>query len=251
MPPKPPDNVVKFRRPGGSSFPLPRFLPPWLFRSVTGWLIVANVAIWLGMVVVTLGGGILTPFPGGLTLALGEMVPELVLTQPWRLVCAMFLHANLMHIGFNMLFLWYFGLRLEDALGKGRYLALYLLAGLGGEIGSYAWHFFSPGNSVGASGAILGVMGGLAGLTWQGLGRNHPVTKMYLQYALVGFAIGIVENLLGVAALDNAAHIAGWLCGLGLGHLFAGKKAWPPATTRAVLAASALGVVACFAASIV
>jgi membrane associated rhomboid family serine protease len=111
-------------------FPLPRWIPAWLLETATGWLILANVFIWLVMVViaqrVAIGAGIIRPFPGAMTLAWGANVPPLVPSEPWRLVTSAFLHANLMHLAGNMFVLWYLGQRLEGAFGRGRFLLLYM-----------------------------------------------------------------------------------------------------------------------------
>ena len=75
------------------------------------------------------------------------------------IVISMFLHGSLMHIGSNMLYLWIFGDNIEDRLGHGKYLIFYLLCGFGATI---AHAIFSPGSrlpSIGASGAIAGVLG--------------------------------------------------------------------------------------------
>ena len=78
----------------------------------------------------------------------------------WRLFTAAFLHGGLLHIGFNMLVLWLVGRPLESVLGHTRFVILYLLSALGGSVASYT---FSPLNtvSVGASGAIFGLMAAL------------------------------------------------------------------------------------------
>lgn len=79
----------------------------------------------------------------------------------YRLVTAMFLHQAVPHIAFNMLSLWWLGPSLEAALGRTRYLALYLLSGLGGSALSY---LLAAQNqpSLGASGAIFGLLGATA-----------------------------------------------------------------------------------------
>jgi len=75
------------------------------------------------------------------------------------IVISMFLHGGLMHIGSNMLYLWIFGDNVEDRLGHGKYLLFYLLCGFGATL---AHAIFSPASrlpSIGASGAIAGVLG--------------------------------------------------------------------------------------------
>ncbi|MFB4423260.1 rhomboid family intramembrane serine protease [Streptomyces sp. QL37] len=81
--------------------------------------------------------------------------------QWYRLVTSMFLHQEVWHIAFNMLGLWWLGGPLEAALGRARYLALYLLSGLAGSALTYA--VSDPGQgSLGASGAIFGLLGATA-----------------------------------------------------------------------------------------
>ena len=79
----------------------------------------------------------------------------------WQLVTSMFLHQQLWHIGFNMFALWVLGPQLELAMGRARFLAVYLLSGLAGSTAVY-WLSDPNGATLGASGAIFGLMGALA-----------------------------------------------------------------------------------------
>lgn len=75
----------------------------------------------------------------------------------WRLFTSMFLHYGPIHLLFNMLALWWFGAAVENVLGRGRYLLLYLVSGLAGSAGAL---IMSPNAlTVGASGAIFGILG--------------------------------------------------------------------------------------------
>jgi membrane associated rhomboid family serine protease len=75
----------------------------------------------------------------------------------WRLVTAMFLHYGLLHLGMNMLVLWIIGPPLEEYFGHSRYALVYIVSGLAGSAGALLW---SPNAlTVGASGAIWGIMG--------------------------------------------------------------------------------------------
>ena len=79
--------------------------------------------------------------------------------SPSRVFSAMFLHGDAGHLFGNMIFLAILGLLVEGALGGGRFLLLYLLAGLGGQLASLAWRWGETGGGLGASGAIAGLMG--------------------------------------------------------------------------------------------
>ncbi len=104
------------------------------------------------------------------------MHPDLVHRQGqyYRAVTAMFLHANFLHILFNMIALLIVGPAVEVLLGKARFLALYLIAGLGGSVASY---LLGPhlDYGLGASGAIMGVMGAYVVV---GLRRHLPVAPV-------------------------------------------------------------------------
>lgn len=83
-------------------------------------------------------------------------VPRLAIVRPWTIVTYMFLHGGLMHLGFNMLALFFFGPRVEERMGSRRFTILYFLSGLSGAIVSF---FFSPNAPIiGASAGVFGVM---------------------------------------------------------------------------------------------
>lgn len=91
----------------------------------------------------------------------GALAPTLVAGgQWWRLVTSGFLHASVIHVGLNMLSLYFLGVALERLLGRARFLTVYLLSMLGGS--AAVMLFTDPfGPTIGASGAIFGLMGGL------------------------------------------------------------------------------------------
>ena len=80
--------------------------------------------------------------------------------RPVTIVTSMFLHGGWSHIVGNMLFLWAFGRSLEDALGHTKFLAFYMVCGIAAGIAHVAFNYYSSMPTVGASGAIAGVMGG-------------------------------------------------------------------------------------------
>lgn len=123
--------------------------------------------------------------------------------QWFRLISSIFLHANWLHIGFNMYVLFLLGPPLERVLGHGRFLTLYLLSGIGGSVASY---WFSPVNtlSVGASGAIFGLM-----TAWIVVGRrlDRDVTQI-----IVLLAINVVLGFF-LRGVDWRAHLGGAVTG--------------------------------------
>ena len=146
----------------------------------------------------------------------------------WRLFTAAFLHGSLLHIGFNMLVLWLVGRPLESILGHVRFVVLYLLAALGGSVASYT---FSPLNtlSVGASGAIFGLM---AALLVAGHSLKADVTQIAVLLA-INIGIGFV-----VAGIDWRAHLGG----AAVGAVVAAIMAYAPKDSRVLW--QTLGVLA-------
>jgi membrane associated rhomboid family serine protease len=122
--------------------------------------------------------------------------------QYYRAVTAMFLHADFLHIASNMVALLIVGPALEVQLGKVRFVTLYLIAGLGGSVASY---LLSPQNAagIGASGAIMGVMGAYVVL---GLRRRLPIAPVVVLIG-VNLLIGFSGNI------DWRAHLGGLTVG--------------------------------------
>jgi len=122
----------------------------------------------------------------------------------WRLITAAFLHYGPIHLIFNMLALYWFGSLLEQRIGSGRYLALYLVSGLAGSAGALLWSPLTP--TVGASGAIFGILG--AGL----------VLEQQRDYVFGGSALGIIViNFIltfSISSISKGGHIGGLLGGI-------------------------------------
>ncbi|MFD2914276.1 rhomboid family intramembrane serine protease [Psychroserpens luteus] len=97
-------------------------------------LIIINVIVFIGRM--TLGGGNL--FMEWLAL----YFPQSDLFKPWQIFTHMFMHANLMHIGFNMFALWMFGTAVETQLGSKKFLFLYISAGLGAVLFQLGYYYF-------------------------------------------------------------------------------------------------------------
>jgi membrane associated rhomboid family serine protease len=158
------------------------------------------------------------------------------------LVSSMFMHGGLAHLFGNMLFLWIFGDNLENALGRSRYLTFYLVCGLIAALSHVAATSLLNGNmlipSLGASGAISGVLGGYLILFPH---RRVKVLMLRTVTEVPAFmALGLwflfqVVNGLGVLGADSqaggvayAAHIGGFLAGCVLVKVFATRQVSRP-----------------------
>jgi len=207
-------------RPGGPSQMQRRTIRArfWLSqnpRFVTNILIGINVVVFLISLLLsaTQGAGIqqLGGVDPNVLVNMGAQVNFLVAQgQVWRIFTAMFLHLNILHIGLNMLSLFFVGTAIELFYGKWRYLTIYMLSGIIGGVVSY----FIEGPdfiAVGASGAIFGVFGALGVFYFvnrRALGRygSGAITNwvFWLGLNLVfGFSdpnIGIVDHIGGLVA---------------------------------------------------
>ena len=139
--------------------------------------------------------------------------------QPWRLFTSMFLHGSLLHLGFNMLALWQVGALVERIFGSLRFVWLYLLAGLAGSLASVLWN--PHVNSVGASGAIFGIIGGLLAFIGRENSGVPPTVVQDLRGSIFPFLIFNIVAGFAYPHTDNAAHIGGLAGGWLAGHLLA------------------------------
>lgn len=128
----------------------------------------------------------------------------------WQLVTSMFVHANIVHIASNMLFLLIFGLRAEELFSDLEYYATYLASGLAGNLLSLLWPISTV--SVGASGAIFGLFGSV---TMYSRGAVDRSIVGVLLIAFFFFAITLS------AGTNIFAHLGGLFTGLALGYWLA------------------------------
>lgn len=192
---------------------------------VTKALIGANVLVYL----VNLGqGASLTENAGELFLDWALIGQGLLSTGEtigvaegdwWRLVTSAFLHGSIIHLGFNMLLLYWIGAPIEEAIGRARFLILYLVSGLAGAAGALL--LSDPGDiTVGASGAIFGLLG--AALVFErqrtmvlgGSALSIIVLNLVLTFAVPNISIGghvggLIGGALGGLALSRfgRAHV--------------------------------------------
>jgi membrane associated rhomboid family serine protease len=150
--------------------------------------------------------------------------------QPMTLVTSMFLHGSWSHVIGNMWYLWIFGDNVEDRMGHGRFVVFYLLCGIGAALAHIAAQSTSLLPTIGASGAIAGVMGAYFVL----YPHSRVLTLIPLiiiwevveipAIFLLGFwfvmqlfsagAIAVSANTAGSGGIAFVAHVAGFVLGL-------------------------------------
>ena len=145
----------------------------------------------------------------------------------WRVLTSGFLHIGPIHLLFNMMALWVLGRDLEMVLGRGRFLALYAISLLGGA--AAVMLFYAPQDSVaGASGAVFGLMGGLAVV----------LKRMRVP---VGQVIGLIAVNIAISVLIPGISLIGHLGGLVVGAIATAVLVYAPARNRVAVQAAALG----------
>jgi rhomboid protease GluP len=189
---------------------------------VTHTLIGVNVVVFV--VAAALGVSMLSPRADQL-LALGGNFLPYTLQQPWRLVTAMFLHAGIIHIGFNMWALRDLGQIAERFYGNWQYLVIYATSGVFASLASL---YFSASEavSVGASGAIFGVAGAIlaAVLTKPRMLPAPLVVHMRRSmFIFVGYALFMGFT---VPVIDNSAHVGGLVSGFLMATLMSERFDW-------------------------
>jgi membrane associated rhomboid family serine protease len=191
---------------------------------VTKILIAVNLGIYL--ITAVQGNGLNQP--GGTLFDKWLLAGVLLLHGEWyRMVTSMFLHGFILHIVFNMVALWYIGAPVEQYLGRLRYVMLYFVSGLAGSAGSlFGVSMFTP--TVGASGAIFGVLGAMLILEWNATGRFGGAAASLI-------AINLIFNFAYNGAGGNISvggHVGGLIGGIlvtlafanfGRGHAAYGK----------------------------
>jgi membrane associated rhomboid family serine protease len=200
------------------------------FPAVTLFLIVANTFCFLFER--TLG-----PYAQQALIYHYALVPSRI--HLISLVTSMFLHGGWMHLIGNMWFLWVFGSRVEDTIGGLKYITYYLLCGIASAVVHLGFNLGSPTPTIGASGAIAGVMGGFMLL----YPRARVLTLIFIVIFITTIELPAVVLLLywfliqlfsglasfgGRMALRDAgnvawfAHVGGFLAGMFFLSLFGG-----------------------------
>ena len=205
-------HCVECARENRPAKPKPRFVTAFRSSSsqpvVTYSIIGVTAFFFILQSVPGLGGGVTQ----ALQYAGAYTQPDTgIALEPWRMLTSVLMHGGILHLLFNMYALFIFGQLLEQMLGRGRYLALYLLAGVGGSVGVDL--LASPLQPVvGASGAIFGLMGAFF-VIQRRLGGNSVQLLVLVGINLV---IGFIPGL-GIAW---QGHIGGLVTGAVIGLVF-------------------------------
>lgn len=144
--------------------------------------------------------------------------PSVIQGEYYRIFTSMFLHFGMQHLANNMLVLFVLGGRLERTTGKLKYLLIYLLGGMGGNLLSVLLEL-NQGDfaiSAGASGAVFAVMGAMIYAVIRGRGHIEDLSaRQVVIMAAFSLYFGFISE-----GVDNAAHIGGLICGFVLAVLF-------------------------------
>ncbi|MDE3110296.1 MAG: rhomboid family intramembrane serine protease [Acidobacteriota bacterium] len=211
---------------------------------VTYGILTVCCAIYVATLLVTVrttgfamaGGGIeglfnLGAINGRVLVTAGASLPwPLDLVQPWRLLTAIFLHASILHIAFNMWVLMDIGPVVEEMYGSARYMFIFVVTGIGG----YILSSFVGNVSLGASGALLGLIGILLAMS---MGRKTAGMEM-LRSEMIRWLIYILVFGLLMKGIDNWAHGGGFVTGFILGKLMSSR---PPVSAEERKRAYAMG----------
>jgi membrane associated rhomboid family serine protease/Flp pilus assembly protein TadD len=202
--------------------------------AVTLVLAAVNVLFWLVVLAV---GGVhdLTDLLGG-----SRYVPALILFgakvnalihegQYWRLVSPMFLHANLLHLAVNSYSLLLLGGFVERLYGRPRFLIIYVMSGIAGNLASY---LMNPGLSVGASTALFGLLGTMTVFWWKHRQLMAPEFRQRMGSSL--FMLLVLNLGLGaiLPVIDIWGHIGGLLGGIGIAAMAESRVAGEAARAR-------------------
>ncbi len=174
---------------------------------VNHWLFVLNAILFTGCVLT-----------GNLLYEVGMLSYEKVMEGEWyRIFSSMFLHADMSHLVGNMLILYYLGEIVERSLGHFKYLVLYLVSGVAASFASMAYSYLTQEYtaSLGASGAIFGMVGALLWVAIRNRGHAEIMTVGKVLF-MIGYTLYSGFRSTNV---DNAAHVGGLLAGFVLAVL--------------------------------
>lgn len=192
-------------------------------KPVVTWTIIALCVVLFGLQNLPVVGNYINIF--------GVYRPLLTESLPWTMITSAFLHGSILHILFNMYSLFIIGSLLERMLGRGRYIALYLLSAFGGSV---AVLLLSPATAVvGASGAIFGLLGAFFVIQRKFGGTNVQLLVIVGLNLVIGFVPGL--------NIAWQAHIGGLIVGAAIAFIYVRTRRAAQKNTQ-ILMVSLVGV---------
>ncbi|MFI0474533.1 rhomboid family intramembrane serine protease [Halomonas sp. HMF6819] len=203
-----------------------------LLRRLPVTSLIIGLSVLVFALMNTLGDGVLTALtivPVG--VANGQLVAQSLMEtltggQLWRLLTPAFLHFSLMHLIFNLMWVWYFGRQIEALQGSRVMVALLLVAGIGSNLAQYA-------TGTVLFGGMSGVVYALLGHVWL-VSRKRPESGFFVPQMLVVFMLGwmvftmtSLAEWVGFGNVANEAHLGGLLVGLASGWYYCAKRPRP------------------------
>jgi len=210
--------------------------PTRIMPIITWALIITNVAIFLWEMLID-------PRLSAQMIQTFGFVPSAIVRQGtyYTFLTSMFLHGGILHLAGNMLYLYVFGDNVEDLCGHVPYLAFYLICGFAGSLLHLVSDWGSTIPSIGASGAISGLLGAYVYLFPSVRIRTAVTFGIFVRlirlpaYVLIGFWF-LYQLVLGLLATDASvaywAHVGGFIAGLGLARVLARRREAHPLLRR-------------------
>ena len=158
----------------------------------------------------------------------------------WQLFTSIFTHVSIMHIAMNCLTLWFIGPQLEAVLGRVRFIATYLVAGLVGSLFVY-WLSGVGTLSYGGSGSLFGLMGALLIVFW----RQRADVKQLLMW----IGLNVLITVINLGAISWQAHLGGFVGGVILAGIWgftpnsASRSRWQWASVAGLVVLIGVGLV--------
>lgn len=183
---------------------------PWITMGI----IAINVTMYLVTAYLSYSvGGSIFNSDTNVLIMLGAKVNNLIAQgQYFRLISCMFLHGGIVHLGVNMYSLYAIGPMVEKVYGKTKYIAIYFVSGICASIFSYV---FSTNVSIGASGAIFGLLGAVLVYAIKSKGKTgNAFIRSILSVIFINIFIGAT-----LPNIDNFAHVGGLLGGMIISYL--------------------------------
>lgn len=199
------------------------WLIPKRGRYATALLVDINLIVFIAMVLS--GVSFISPRSPDLVAWGANTTAHTAAGEWWRIVTCLFIHGGFMHLLMNLFGLVIAGILLETMLGSVRYALVYFASGIAASLSSLCWH--DQVVSVGASGAVFGLLGALGGILLLQRRSEFDASRGLLMFVALYAGLNLVLGFI-LPGIDNAAHIGGLLCGLVLGpalyYSYAGRE---------------------------